>query len=428
LSTAAENRRELDSGARIGDLKKESEIMAALDGVKVIDLTQFEAGTACTQSLAWLGADVIKVEPPGTGERNRNASSDKAGADSWIYLLMNANKRSITLNLRHPKGKELFRRLLEIGDVMVENFAPGTIDRLGFDYESVRSINPRIVYAQVKGFGPDGPYGSFLAFDPIAQATGGILSVTGEAGGRPLKPGPNFGDSGAGLHLVIGIVAALYQRTQTGEGQRVEVAMQEVMINFCRMAYAAQLMNHQAPARAGNGSLVARSAPSDTYRCLPGGPNDYCFVYTSRAGNEHWHRLLEVLGRDDLKSDERFSSPENRLRYSGDVDKLIHDWTSRHTKIEVMETLGRAGVPAGAVFDLDELAADPYLHQRGVFVDVEHPIRGKYTMPGWPVHMSSTHVPVVAPALLGADNHQVFCDELGLSDQELAELGRDGVV
>src|ERR687888_139600 len=218
----------------------------ALSGVRVIDLTQFEAGTSCTETLAWLGADVIKVEEPTQGDQGRRASTDKPGVDSYYFMLLNANKKSVTLNLKDERGKEVMRKLIAEGDVMVENFAPGVIERLGFGYDEVRKINPRIIYAQIKGFAPEGPYGNYLAFDMIAQSVGGALSTTGEIDGRPLKPGPTIGDTGSGLHTAIGILAALYQRQITGRGQRIEVAMQEAVINFCRIAYASQLLRNTA--------------------------------------------------------------------------------------------------------------------------------------------------------------------------------------
>lgn len=402
--------------------------MAALSGVRVIDLTQFEAGPSCTQALAWLGADVIKIERPGTGEQGRSATADMPGVDSWAYLLLNANKRSVTLNLQAAQGRGILYRLLACADVLVENFAPGTAERLGLSYDAVSAVNPRLVYAQVKGFGTDSAYADFLSFDPIAQATGGVLSLTGEPGGRPLKPGANFGDSGAGLHLVVGILAALLQRAETGQGQRVEVAMQEAMVNFCRMAYSGQLMLGRVPQRVGNGSQLARSAPSDAYPCAPGGYNDYCFIYTSRAGNRHWERLLSAIGRDDLLDDPRFASPELRIENSAVVDEVITAWTTAHTKTEAMDILGQAGVPAGAVLDLAELTNDEYLHKRGVFVDVNHPQRGTYRMPGWPVHMSASQVQVQAPALLGADTRQVLQDLLAISEEQVEQLAADGVI
>lgn len=400
----------------------------ALTGVRVLDLTQFESGTACTQALAWLGADVIKIERPGRGEQGRGASTDVPGQDSFYFLLLNANKRSVTLNLQHEDGKALFTRLLGEADVMIENFAPGAIERLGFGYDTVREINPRIVYAQIKGFAPDGPYANFLAFDPIAQAAGGIMSLTGAADGPPVKPGPTVGDTGTGLHACIGILAALYEREQTGLGQRVEVAMQDAMVNFCRIAYARQLMTGRAAERVGNKSPLGYSAPSDIYPCSPGGPGDYCFIYTSRAGNHHWDRLLEVIGRSDLLGDARFATPELRLENQEAVDEIIVPWTSARTKQDVMEIFGRAGVPAGAVFDTMDLSTDPHLRARGVFAEVDHPHRGRFVMPGWPVKMSRSEVEVVAAPLLGASNEEVYSELLGLDGAELERLGGAGAI
>ncbi|HEX2715345.1 MAG TPA: CoA transferase, partial [Candidatus Acidoferrales bacterium] len=319
---------------------------AALEGVRVLDLTQFEAGTSCTETLAWLGADVIKVEEPTRGEQGRVASADREGVDSYYFLLLNANKRSVTLDLRHPRGKAMFREMLLAADVMVENFAPGTIERLEFDYETVRAINPRIVYAQIKGYGPDGPYGRFPSFDMIAQAVGGALSITGENDGRPLRPGPTIGDTGTGLHCAIGILAALYDREFTGLGQRIEVAMQDAVINFCRIAYARQAVSGRAAERVGNGSALIASAPSATYPCKPGGPNDFLYIYTSRAGNRHWDRLIRAIGREDLLDNPRFATPQARQENEAEVDALLSAWTRRHTKHEAMEILGQAGVPA----------------------------------------------------------------------------------
>jgi formyl-CoA transferase len=218
----------------------------ALSGIKVVDLTQFEAGTSITETLAWLGADVVKIENPKGGEQGRSASSERKDADSYYFMLLNANKRSVTLNLKDPRGKEMLRNLIKKADVFAENFAPGVIEKLGFSYEEVSELNPRIVYATVKGFGKGSPYESNLAFDMIAQAAGGVMSITGEADGRPIKPGVTLGDTGTGLHAAIGVLAALFQRTVTGRGQKIEVAMQDAMVNYCRIAYSRQLLTDKA--------------------------------------------------------------------------------------------------------------------------------------------------------------------------------------
>src|SRR5439155_17556599 len=265
-------------GAGEGSPTGENTMSKALNGIRVLDLTQFEAGTSCTETLAWLGAEVIKVEEPTRGDQGRGASSELPGADSFYFLLLNANKRSVTCNLKHPRGRDLLCRLIEHADVFIENFGPGVIERLGFGYDQVKQVNPRIIYARIKGFAPGGPYEHFLAFDMIAQAVGGALSTTGEPDGRPLKPGPTIGDTGTGLHTAIGILAALYQRQFTGRGQRIEVAMQEAVINFCRIAYASQLQWNRPAPRIGNRSVLGTNAPSEAYPCKGGGPNDYCYV------------------------------------------------------------------------------------------------------------------------------------------------------
>lgn len=400
----------------------------ALSGIKILDLTQFEAGTSCTETLAWLGADVIKVEEPLKGDQGRRASTDTEGVDSYYFMLLNANKRSITCNLKHEKGRELFRSMLKHADVVIENFSRGVIERLGFGWDEIQEINPRIVFAQIKGFAPDGPYADFLAFDMIAQATGGALSTTGEESGRPLRPGPTIGDTGTGMHCAIGILAALMQRSVTGRGQRVEVAMQEAVINFSRIAFATQALYNKAAPRVGNQSVLGTSAPSESYKCKGDGPNDYCFVYTTRAGNHQWNRLLTAIGRDDLLDDPRFLTPNDRWLNRGEVDAIVGSWTARHPKDEVMKTLGQAGVPAGAVFDTDELLNDPHLRKRGMFVTVDHPDRGPFTMPGCPIRLSESQVKVTPSPLLGQHNDEVYGDWLGFTSEQLAELHKEKVI
>ena len=409
------------------DQASNSNSRTALAGVKVIDLTQFESGTSCTETLAWLGADVIKIEPP-KGEQGRGASTDKPGNDSFYFMLLNANKRSVTLNLKDERARVILRELIKKGDIFVENFGPGVIERLGFSYDVVKEINPRIIYAQIKGFGPDSPYGKFLAFDMIAQAVGGAMSTTGEKGGRPIRPGPNLGDTGAGLHTVIGILAALHQRQSTGVGQRIEVAMQDAVINFSRMAYSSLALWGSPPPRNGNQSPLMASAPSEAYRCKGGGDNDYCYIYCSRAGNEHWERLLKLIGRADLIGDARYSTPENRFKHHPEIDAMVEAWTLQYDKKTVMEMVGNAGIPAGAVLDSQELQNDPYLRKRGTFVTVKHPVRGEFTIPGWPVKMSDSNVPIVCSPMLGAHSAEVLKEMLGYTAEQVAKLKEDKVM
>lgn len=398
----------------------------ALAGIRVIDLTQFESGTSCTLTLAWMGAEVIKVEPPLRGEQGRHSSSE-VGVDSLYFIQLNANKKSVTCDLKTEQGRKLLTRLIECGDIFIENFAPGVIEKLGFGYETVSKVNPRIIYASIKGFAPDGPFANFLAFDPIAQAAGGALSITGEPDGRPLKPGANFADSGAGLHCTIGVLAALQQRHTTGRGQLVEVSMQDAMINFMRIAYAAQAMSNKPARRTANQSIFAGTAPSEVYRCKGDGPNDYVYVYTTRAGNKHWHNLLTMMGRDDLANDPRFLTPQLRAQHSDEVDALLSEWTRTLDKHEVMHMLGTAGVPVSAVFDTMELSNDPHLRKRGTFVTFQHPQRGELTIPGNVIKLSDTQVKIESPPLLGADNEAIYGGLLGLTNEELSEL-RNGKV
>ena len=399
----------------------------ALSGIKVVDLTQFESGTSITGTLAWLGADVIKVENPKGGEQGRRSSSERKDADSYYFMLLNANKKSVTLNLKSERGKEMLRQMIAKADIFAENFAPGVIDRLGFSYEEVSAINPRIIYATIKGFGKGSPFEKYLAFDMIAQAVGGVMSITGEADGRPLKPGVTLGDTGTGLHAVIGVLAALFQRTVTGRGQKVEVAMQDAMVNFCRIAYSRQLMSNEACERSGN-ALFLGNAPCEVFKCKPGGLNDYVFIYTSRANNIQWELLCDVIGHPELKEEPRFSTPIKRGDHVSEINKHVENWTRNFTKFEAMEKLGAVGVPSGAVMDTKELSDDSTMREREIFVEVDHPVRGRVLMPGWPVKMTDSHVKVTASPLLGADTSEVYAEWLGLSPVELTALKSEGVI
>jgi formyl-CoA transferase len=400
---------------------------AALSGVRVIDLTQFEAGTSCTEALAWLGADVIKVEPPGRGDQGRGLTGDPEAGDAWYFLLLNANKRSVSLNLKEERGKQILRQLIEQGDVFVENFAPGAIERLGFGYETVRKINPRIIYAQIKGFAPDGPYGSFLSFDMIAQAAGGSFAITGERGRTPVKPGPNAGDTGTGLHLALGITAALYQRQSTGAGQRIEVAMQEAVINLCRVSYAPYLSTGRPMARNGASGTSSTRAPSGLFPCKGGGENDWCYIHPT-PGNQSWERLVTAIGREELIDDARYATHQARFERRDEVNAIVAEWTRQHDKHEVMELLGAAGVPAGAVLDNADLANNPFLRERGMFVELEHPVRGRFVMPAWPVKMSGSSVPVRVAPLLGQHDEEVLGELLGYSSEQVAALREQQVL
>ncbi len=410
------------------DARPAPKMSQALSDIRIIDLTQFEAGPSCTQMLGWLGAEVIKVEPPGKGEQGRRASTADPELDSVYFMLLNANKRSVTCNLKHEKGKAILRGLIEQADVFIENFGPGVIERLGFSFEEVSRINPRIVYAQIKGFDAAGPYANLLSFDNIAQAAGGSLSVTGDRDGRPLTPGVNVGDTGAGLHCSVGILAALHQRQRTGRGQKIDINMQEVVINFGRILYAAQDIFGTAVPRRGNSHIMGAAAPCEVYPCKGGGPNDYCLIYSTRAGNHQWEALLKVVGREDLLGDPRFASPQLRYDNQAAFDPIITAWSLERDKYECMRILGEAGVPASAVFDTMELYEDPDLRRQQAFVTLPHPQKGEFTMPGCPVRMSdSPHSPSAAP-LLGEGNADVYGGLLGYDEAEIEALRRDKAI
>jgi len=385
----------------------------ALAGIRVVDLTQFEAGTSCTEALAWLGADVVKVEQPGRGDRGRSANTDQPGVDAHYFVLLNANKRSLTCDLKSERGKDLVRKLIAQADVLVENMAPGAIERLGLGYDAMRRINPRIIFAQIKGLAADGPRANYLCFDMIAQAIGGSLSTTGVAGEPPLKPGANLGDTGAGMHCVTGIVAALCQRQKTGRGQKVEVAMQEVVINFNRNTFASYLATGTPPQRCGNRNV---------YACTGSGPNDYCYIPALKLDDAQWQRVLRAIGREDLADEPRFAGAQNRAQHADEVDAMLSAWCGKRTKVEAMDTLQAAGVPAGAVLDTADLIGDAYLRKIGMFSTITHPVRGNVTIPGWPVRMSGSHVPVQCAPLLGAHTEEVLSEWLGLGTQEIDDL------
>jgi crotonobetainyl-CoA:carnitine CoA-transferase CaiB-like acyl-CoA transferase len=400
-----------------------------LKGVKVLDLTQFEAGPSCTEALAWLGAEVVKLENPRSGDPGR-ALGGKPGVDDPYFLLFNANKKSITVNLKDPKGLALVKELAGKADVMVENFAPGAIERLGLGYDVISKLNPSIIYCQVKGFGEGSPYEKNLAFDMIAQACGGTMSITGERDGRPLKPGPSLGDTGTGMLLAVSILGALYRRKETGQGDHLQVAMQDAMLHYIRIAFAAQHRtgDTKAAGRAADSSVSGANPPMGTFPCQGGGLNDYVYVFTSRANPEHWKRLLGVIGREDLVGDERYESPSARSERPDEVNSMISDWTKRHTKYEAMEIIGAAGVPAGAVLDTLELYNDKTFEQRNIMQTIQHPTVGAFKMVGWPVRFSGNPPPVKPSPLLGANNEDVLTHWLGLDKDAVGALKTSGVI
>jgi formyl-CoA transferase len=408
----------------------------ALDGVKVLDMTHVQAGPSCTQLLAWLGADVIKVELPGRGDITRQQLRDLPGVDSLYFTMLNGNKRSVTLNTKSADGRAMFEALLRASDVLVENFGPGVLDRQGFPWETIRELNPRLIYASIKGFGP-GRYEDAKAYEPVAQAMGGSMSTTGWPDGRPTVTGAQVGDSGTGIHTVAAILAALYQRdVHTGRGQRVVCTMQDSVLNLCRVKMRdQQRLAHgklsEYPNKEFNG-VVPRSGnasgggqPGAALRCSPGGDNDYVYLIVQP---QVWAPLTKVIGRPELAEDPRFATPEARLPILDEVWEVIEAWTSRHSKAEVLAQCNAIDVPCGPVLSMRELLEDPDLRERGMIAAVEHPERGTYYTVGCPLQLSDSPVEITRAPLLGEHNDEVFAELMGYDGAKLAELRETGVI
>lgn len=402
--------------------------LAFLQGIKVVDFSQFEAGPSCTETLAWLGADVVKIENPNRGDPGRRLRPNLPDDDPYYFHMFNANKKSVTLNLKSPKGLELVKDMIREADVMIENFAPGAIERLGLSYDVVKEINPSLIYAQVKGFGEGSPFEKNLAFDMIAQACGGTFSVTGEADGPPTRPGITIGDTGTGMLMAITILGALFKRKETGEGHKLQVAMQDAMLHYMRVNFATQGRTGKAAERGGSRVPGITNAPMGLYPCAPGGPNDWIYIMTSRANPEHWDRLLKVIGREDLIGDERYATPADRVKRIDEVDEIIGAWTQGQGKFEAMEKIGAAGIPAGAVLDTDELNNDATFEERGVMQTMHHPVHRPFKMPAWPVRVDGAAVRLKPSPMLGEHTDAVMDDWLGLNEAAVAALRDEGAL
>lgn len=386
-----------------------------LSGIKVLDFTAFVSGTTCTEQLGWMGADVYKVERPAAD----GVVSDGAFLD-FDYAMLNHNKKSITCNVKTPEGLELMKKMVAKCDVLVENMNPGAIERMGLSYEVCSEINPRIVFCQIKGFGPDGPYTHYPAFNSIAVAMGGMGAGIGLKGGEPIIVGP--ADPASGFTAAYGILAALMQRERTGKGQKVYISMQEVIMALSGMTFMSLASTGHAPIRAGNDMAGNMAAPHNIYRCKPGGENDYVQIYCSRhPGSKQFDTLCKVIGREDLITDPRAATPLDRYNNREFLDKIIEEWTMQYTKQEVMEKVAGANVPCGAVLDVEDLANDEYLKKSGAIFEFEH--RGKtVAQPGFTPRLSD-YTPDYTPApTLGNANEEVYKDMLGVSDEDFKAM------
>ena len=412
----------------------------ALDGVRVLDFTHVQSGPTCTQLLAWLGADVIKVERAGEGDVTRGQLRDIPGVDSLYFTMLNGNKRSITVDGKNPKGKAILEALVKKCDVLVENFAPGALDRMGFSWERVNQLNPRMIMASVKGFGP-GPYEDCKVYENIAQCAGGAASTTGFDDGPPLVTGAQIGDSGTGLHLALGIVAALYQRNTTGRGQRVLAAMQDGVLNLCRVKlrdqqrlarthvleeypqYPNGTFGDAAP-RSGNAS--GGGQPGWILKCKgwETDPNAYIYFITQAPV---WDAICKVIGREEWLTDPRYATPKARLPHLSEIFDGIEEWTKTKTKFEAMDILNEHDIPCGPILSMKEIADEPSLRETGTVVEVDHPTRGKYLTVGNPIKMSDSPADVKRSPLLGEHTDEILA-ELGFGANDIAALRAEKVI
>ncbi|WP_460449271.1 formyl-CoA transferase [Alsobacter sp. SYSU BS001988] len=411
----------------------------ALEGVKILDFTHVQSGPTCTQLLAWFGADVIKVERPGTGDITRGQLQDIPKVDSLYFTMLNHNKRSITLDTKNPKGKEVLERLIKECDVLVENFGPGVLDRMGFPWERIKALNPRMIVASIKGFGP-GPYEDCKVYENVAQCTGGSASTTGFRDGLPLVTGAQIGDSGTGLHLALGIVTALYQRTVTGEGQRVTCAMQDGVLNLCRVKLRDQQRLQHGPLKEysqfGEGVPFGDSVPragNDSGGGQPGrilkckgwetDPNAYLYFITQAPV---WEAICDIIGEPEWKTNPDYATPPARLPRLNEIFARIEQWTMTKTKFEAMEILNERDIPCGPILSMKEIAEDESLKATGTLVEVDHPTRGKYLSVGNPIKLSASPTVVERSPLLGEHTQEILRSVLNYSEAEVSEIAASG--
>jgi formyl-CoA transferase len=413
----------------------------ALDGVRILDFTHVQSGPTCTQLLGYMGADCIKVERPGVGDITRGQLRDVKGADSLYFTMLNGNKRSITIDSKHPKGKEILERLIKHCDVLVENFAPGALDRMGLTWEYIHKTNPRMIVASVKGFGP-GPYEDCKVYENVAQCAGGAASTTGFREGPPLVTGAQIGDSGTGLHLAFGIVSALYQRMRTGRGQRVLCAMQDGVLNLARVKLRDQQRLAHGPlteySQHGEGIPFGGAVPragNDSGGGQPGwilkckgwetDPDAYTYFITQAP---IWGAICDIIGKPEWKTDPDYATPPARLPRLKHIFNTIEDWTKTKTKFEVMEICNKQDIPVGPILSMKEIAEDQSLRATGTVVEVDHPTRGKYLTVGNPVKMLDSVTEVKRSPLLGEHTEEILTKVLGYSAEEFAEIRNSGAI
>jgi formyl-CoA transferase len=413
--------------------------MEALKDVRILDMTHVQAGPTCSQLLAWMGADVIKLEPP-HGDATRGQLRDVPGADSLYFTMLNCNKRSITVNMKSPQGKEVFVDLLKTCDIVMENFGPGVLDRLGFTWEKIHQINPRVVMGSIKGFGSSGPYADFKAYENVAQAMGGAMSTTGVPDGPPFVTGAQIGDSGTGLHLAIGLLAALHQRDRTGQGQYVEVAMMDGVMNLCRVKFRDHqrltrqaLAEYSVPTYRGMGDVPRGGNDSgggqlgNAIHCKPHGSNDYLYVVVQEAVWEGLaNRIGPEIGMPGLAADPQFATIAERRKNQQLMWTLINKFAANYTKREFMAMLNPLDVPCGPIMSTGDLADDEHIRGREMYVELDHPQRGKWWNVGMPIKLSDSPAVIDRSPLLGEHTDEVLKKVLGYDDARIAALKSAG--
>jgi formyl-CoA transferase len=413
----------------------------ALTGVRILDFTHVQSGPTCTQLLAWFGADVIKVERPGVGDITRGQLRDVPGADSLYFTMLNHNKRSITIDSKHPQGMRVLNALIKTCDVLVENFAPGALDRMGLTWDYIHKLNPRMIVASVKGFGP-GPYENCKVYENVAQCAGGSASTTGFREGPPLVTGAQIGDSGTGLHLALGIVSALYQRNRTGRGQKVLCAMQDGVLNLARVKLRDQQRIAKGPlteySQYGEGVPFGKAVPragNDSGGGQPGwilkckgwetDPDAYTYFITQAPA---WGAICDVIGKPEWKTDPDYATPKARLPKLKHIFATIEQWTMTKTKFEVMDICNAVDIPVGPILSMKEIAEDESLRKTGTVVEVDHPTRGKYLSVGNPIKLSDSISEVKRSPLLGEHTDEILTDVLGFKANEVAEIKNSGAL
>ena len=394
----------------------------ALEGIKILDLSRVQAGPSCAQLLAFLGAEVIKLEDTDGGDGTRWELAHRDDQDSVYFTIFNNNKRAITLNLKTERGREIFADLVEWSDVVLENFSKGVMERLGLGYDRLKEIKPDIIYATIKGFGTWGPYSDYKSYEIAAQATAGLMAVTGYPDGPPMSVGVGAGDSGTGLHMAIGILAALRQRDRTGEGQKVEVSMQDGVLNLMRISMIRPLGQGDWAGRSGTGGW---SGVPQVFRCAPGGPDDYVMIHLRGQMIE---LIFALIGREDLIGEERFTAQDTQGQHADEITSIIEEWTMQRTKHEAFHTLAPAGAWCGPVLTPPETLQDEHLKAREMLVTVPDAERGDYPMIGCPVKLEKSPVEMEAAPLYSEHTDEVLTDVAGVSADELPKLREDGVI